>query len=607
MKVVRSITLIMLLILSVAALLPASGAQAQGECAGAPAPRLTKGQMARVTLSEGTGNNLRATPSSAGTVLGVMSEGEIFTVTSDPQCVEGFYWWQIRRWDGQGGFTAEGANGEYWVEPWPQDGATIPTVAAPTAETGLIAFGRSTDETTGQIFVMVADGSREVLVSGEVVSAGQPAWSPDVTRIAFTGGSEEAVTTVYVVDADGQNLITMPGDFSTVRDPQWSPDGTQIVFAAAGSAAAPNSPFDLYVVNADGTGLKNLSNTPDIDETNPAWSPDGGQIAFTSTQEGSADVIVTDAGGFSATIIAATNAIEFKPAWSPDGAWIAYYATNEDGVALMIADPLGTSSAQIGQIYDERSNSHAPVFSPDGTRIAYSTVSSLADSATSELFSVRTDGTDPIQYTADGAIALAPSWSPDGQWLVFSSTRADTFDLWAMRANGAGIAQLTRGADMEYTPQWSPRSATLPAATGTPAEPAVTTVPGEAELLLIYDAGVPMFTLKNQSSAALNLLPVSFSGAGVVVPATIWSTEFLASPLNAFKAGGCLQMWQFGLPQQDAPAECGDSRQGWISEETGFFWTQGTFDVLYDGAVVATCETGAGRCEADLPIVQPVG
>jgi TolB protein len=606
--VIRSLTAVILLTLSLTALLPAAGVHAQSDaCGSAPAPRLTPGDAARVTLSEGTGNNLRATPSGSGTVLGVMPEGEIFTVVSGPQCVEGYNWWQIRRWDGQTGFTAEGAEGDYWVEPWPQDGAEIPTVTPPAAETGLIVFGRSTDENTGQIYVMTANGTGEVLVSGNVVGAGQPVWSPAGTRIAFIGGSDAAATTIYVVDADGQNLSAVASDFAGVRDPQWSPDGTQIVFAASAVAAGLDGRMDLYVVNADGTGLKNLSNTPDIDETTPVWSPDGGQIAFTSTQEGNADVIVTDAGGFSATIIAATNAIEIKPAWSPDGESIAYYATNDDGVALMIADALGASATQIGQIDDRRSNSYAPAFSPDGERIAYSTVSSLADSATSELFSVRADGTDPIQYTADGAIALAPSWSPDGQWLVFASSRTKSFDLWAMRANGAGIAQLTGGEDMEYTPQWSSSATALPTATETPGGPAVTAIPGTAELLLIYDAGVPVFTLKNQSNVALDLLPLSFSGAGAVVPATIWGTEFLASPLSDFKAGGCLQMWQFGLPQQDAPAECGDSRQGWISEESGFFWTQGTFDVLYDGAVVGTCETGVGRCEVDLPIVQPVG
>lgn len=600
MKLMR-FSLLLLLVVSIGAA-PAGAhvALAQDDCPGADPPRLTPGAMGRVVPGTGTGNNLRIAPRDDATVLGVMPQGEIFTVLDGPTCVGGINWWQIRRWDAQTGWSTEGSGGTYWLEPWPQAGATVPTSAPPSAEAGRIAFIRSDNGNSGSLYVMAADGSGARPVSGTVPGVAEAAWSPDGTRLAFTGGSEAGANRLYVVNADGSGLIEMPGDYATVVTPKWSPDGTRLAFAATQVAQGPQGRMDLYVVNADGSGLANFTNTPDADEYDPAWSPDGTQIAFTSAAGGDEDLLLADAGGFGVEFIANTDAPESKAAWSPDGTQIAYYAGTEDGFALVIAQANGADPTEIAPIFDRRSISHAPAFSPDGTRIAYTTAATLSASATSEVFTVRTDGSDPLQYTADGAIALAPSWSPDGEWIAFTSSRAGDFDLWAVPANGAGLARLTDTPAADFTPAWAP-GGPLP-----PAPPAVE-APAEPDLLLIYDPNVPVFTLQNVSGDVLDLTPLSFSGAGVTLPISVWDTEFLASPLYAFKAGGCLQMWRFGLPQQDAPAECGTARQGWIIGDSGFFWTEGAFDVLYDGQPVATCEAGAGRCLVDLPVVQPVG
>lgn len=599
MKVVRFSLMLTLVVSIVIAPAGARVALAQDNCPGADPPRLSPGAMGRVVPGTGAGNNLRVAPRNDAAVLGVMPQGEIFTVLDGPTCVDGLNWWQIRRWDAQTGWSADGSGSTTWLEPWPQAGAAVPASAPPSAEAGRIAFIRSDDGNTGQLHVMSADGSGARLVSGAVQGVAEAAWSPDGTRLAFTGGSDAGANRLYVVNADGSGLIELPGDYAEVITPKWSPDGARLAFAATQAAEGLAGRMDLYVVNADGSGLGNLTNTPDADEYDPAWSPDGGQIAFTSQAGGDEDLLLVDAGGFGVASIADTDAPESKAAWSPDGTQIAYYSGTGDGFALVIANANGADPTEIGPVFDRRSISHAPTFSPDGTRIAYTTAATPGEGATSELFTIRTDGSDPLQYTADAAIALAPSWSPDGGWITFTSSRTGNFDLWAVPANGAGIAQLTNTPASDFTPAWA-QGGPLPA-------PPTAEAPAEPDLLLMYDPNVPVFTLQNVSGDVLDLTPLSFSGAGVTLPSAVWDTEFLASPLHAFKAGGCLQMWRFGLPQQDAPPECGTARQGWIVEEFGFFWTEGAFDVLYGGQPVATCGAGAGRCLVDLPIVQPVG
>ena len=114
---------------------------------------------------------------------------------------------------------------------------------------------------------MNADGSRQrrLMRRGR-----QPLWSPDGRRLAFTRG--QGGGSVYVVNADGsgeRNLTRGP-----VRDFAWSPDGRKIAFD---SVRDGNS--EIYVVNADGSGQRRLTRNAGA-RPRSAWSPDGRKIAF---------------------------------------------------------------------------------------------------------------------------------------------------------------------------------------------------------------------------------------------------------------------------------------------------------------------------------------
>jgi uncharacterized protein YgiM (DUF1202 family) len=83
-------------------------------CGTAPTPRLVVGKTARVT--PGLPNNIRSVASTSGVLLGQIPTSGIFTVLGGPQCSEGFYWWQVN-YNGIVGWTPEGSNGQYFVEP----------------------------------------------------------------------------------------------------------------------------------------------------------------------------------------------------------------------------------------------------------------------------------------------------------------------------------------------------------------------------------------------------------------------------------------------------------------------------------------------------------
>jgi Tol biopolymer transport system component len=176
-----------------------------------------------------------------------------------------------------------------------------------------------------------------------------PSWSPDGAQIAFRShrdGDEE----VYLMGADGsnpRNLTSAPGgDYS----PAWSPDGEWIAFMSDRAGGNPN----VWVVRPDGTGLRQVTALPGISEY-PSWSPDGSRIAFHCTMgrvlpngTGDFEVCVVNADGSGLVQLTDAPGESKLPDWSPDGGQIAFQ-TNRDGwPTLPDYEPPGYEPDQVG-------------------------------------------------------------------------------------------------------------------------------------------------------------------------------------------------------------------------------------------------------------------
>jgi hypothetical protein len=149
-----------------------------------------------------------------------------------------------------------------------------------------------------------------------------PSYSPDGTQIAFRGdldlaepsGDEE----LYVMNADGTNIrrLTSNGDFDSA--PSWSPDGKRILFerAPAGTftPGVEAQEKDVYVMRADGTHVRRLTDSPGIDE-GPEFSPDGTKIAFSSARDGQQELYVMDADGSNPRRLTDNPARDESPDW----------------------------------------------------------------------------------------------------------------------------------------------------------------------------------------------------------------------------------------------------------------------------------------------------
>ena len=156
-----------------------------------------------------------------------------------------------------------------------------------------------------------------------------PAWSPDGSKIVFTSNRNSNVHNIYVMNADGTGLTRLTtNDYGNDFTPAWSPDGSKIVFT---SGRAPNEWYQIYVMNTDGTGITQL--TPDTSwNIEPAWSPDGSKIVFCSNRYGGlGSLYVMNADGTGQTQLTYPPPTDRAPAWGLAGRIITLSSISSTG------------------------------------------------------------------------------------------------------------------------------------------------------------------------------------------------------------------------------------------------------------------------------------
>lgn len=237
-------------------------------------------------------------------------------------------------------------------------------------------------------------------------------------RIVLAGDDGE-IHMLSLQTGSSRAVTSIPGD-------QFDPDGHHRLVVFRDSRSGVNVDDEIYVVRSDGTHVRNLTDAPDSNEWGPAWSPDGTRIAFNSDREGMPQVYVMNVDG---TGVERLSDVEGEyPAWSPDGTRIAF--ESYVGGTTPFGDP----------------NYDVFIMDADGSNEQNLT-------------------NDPDSY--DGY----PSWSPDGEWIAFESTRAtpedfeppaydreriSDFDIWVMRADGTDPRNVTANLEtLEKFPDWS--------------------------------------------------------------------------------------------------------------------------------------------------------
>lgn len=277
-----------------------------------------------------------------------------------------------------------------------------------------------------------------------------------------------------VTNDPGSTLLKVTGEKRLTKDvgeefgAVWSPDGKKLAYGVH----PPNQGMSLWVMNADGRRKKNLTGGMLAGSWNPTWSPDGSKIAFNAPGKGSYDIWVMDATGASPRPLTDHPAEDVYPAWSPDGKTIAFFSLREEAaIWLMNAD----GSDQRQRTF-EGFGDWAPAWHPDGTKLAFASRRGTNNASEPEmkekginlfepkggtLFMLDLSTNEMTPLTHGQTDDWRPAWSPDGQKIAFTSSRAGNRDIWVMDVDGTHLQQLTNSPGEDRLPSWSPDGAKI--------------------------------------------------------------------------------------------------------------------------------------------------
>ncbi len=311
-------------------------------------------------------------------------------------------------------------------------GRSLPSSGAPArrvslvpvaALTGQIIFQAKMPTTLGtkrmEVVIMEEDGSDVRRLSPERGVDFRGMWSPDGTQIVYSStffGDRGIV--LMNADGTGQTALTSgPAD----DDPAWSYDGQSLVFVSPDAGGVD----DIWVMNADGSNRRNLTNTPAYFEHNPSWSRDGQFIFFSAVRVlKKLDIWIMNADGSSQRRWSQTDRdADHIAAWHPLLPKVVYHS----------------HEANEGEL--------------KGGRIWLATV----DPATGDVVS-KQPLTTVVNPNSNEFGDESPDWSPDGTRVVFTGPRlTDSREIYTMNADGTNITRLLVRTGQEYHPRWSPR------------------------------------------------------------------------------------------------------------------------------------------------------
>jgi Tol biopolymer transport system component len=304
------------------------------------------------------------------------------------------------------------------------------------------------------------------------VSASDIALSDPQVRASFTPDELTRLNVQEMDASNGEKVVVLTCDAAMVAvgvDMKAKKVTEWLINNVISPAKAPTTKYqvffesfigaatDIFIVCSDGSNLVRLTDNANFNDSleGLGWSEKSGKLVFSVNSQ----VYTMNPDGTDMKILAALKAMQ--PVWSPDGTKIAFSGTPEANpdsqIYVVNADGGGLTRLTNSNLYSAGQGdctNTGPQWSPDGKQIAFDT----KIDGNWEISVMNADGSNPRNLTNDPARDYGPSWSPDGTKIAFISNRAGMYmySIYVMNADGSGVYALTQDAAAEPNPPWSP-------------------------------------------------------------------------------------------------------------------------------------------------------
>jgi Tol biopolymer transport system component len=241
--------------------------------------------------------------------------------------------------------------------------------------------------------------------------------------------------------AAGPPIRQLTSSTATSVRPAWSQDGKSIAFQSN-----RDGPYHIYVMNADGTNLRQITSGNDNDDRHPNWSPDGKTIAVDTGSEIRREIALIDVATKNRTLITKLGMTAQFPSFSPDGQTIAFFLYNLGTMDLWTVAKDGSKTAPVTKDLATEANNqctfacHAARWSPNGSSVAFSD----GDNARVLLMASLTSGS-PTAISPPGEKSHFPVFLADGRIVYVTETVSPSqsyTDLWIVDPNNTTVARV---------------------------------------------------------------------------------------------------------------------------------------------------------------------
>jgi Tol biopolymer transport system component len=264
-------------------------------------------------------------------------------------------------------------------------------------------------------------------------------------RVAYLSNGQ-----IYAANPDGSNSIPLTFGVRSAKTPEWSRDGTRFAYSLISPKPGTDNPThygDIVVANADGSNLITIDRET-VDPSPTVWSSDGRWLVYSKVVGPGDQIFIAASDGSSPpTRIGDPDTINWSPIFSPDDTKILYFR-GDSHVAVMDRD--GSNDRLLNTT--AFTGVQSLVWHPDGNRVAVSAATTEAN----DIWFLSLDGTPERQVRTPGRTENGPSWSPDGNRLVYlTSFDGQVFTPAVADADGTNERRLP-GVYSDINPAWSP-------------------------------------------------------------------------------------------------------------------------------------------------------